>query len=214
MPGHFEPLLVALSFVIAASGSYVALRLAPVPGTEHSSPTGLLGRLGVFPAAVALGISIWAMHFTGMAAFSMPGMSIGYRWDLTLLSLVVAVVFTAVGFGARSLLHGDLESVITAAIPMAAGILTMHFLGMLAMTGEMRIHFRSDLVLWAGSIALGASAASLWLTTLPHRMLRSAAAAMAMALAICGMHYTGMAAAVITPANHDLDHAASRASGF
>jgi NO-binding membrane sensor protein with MHYT domain len=70
----------------------------------------------------------------------------------------------------------------------------MHFLGMMAMTGT-RIHFEPDLVLFAAAIALVASMAALWMTTLPVGLYRRIGSALVMGLAICGMHYTGMAAA-------------------
>jgi len=88
--GRYDAMLVILSFAIAAAGSYIALQLAPSASGE--GPTRRFQ--GVAPAAGAMGLTIWAMHFTGMAAYSIPGMTIGYRWDITLLSLVVAIAYT------------------------------------------------------------------------------------------------------------------------
>ena len=195
MTGHYNLGLVLLSFVLAAAGSYLALRLAPAP-LYPGQPPRTASLMGEGPAAVTLGLTIWTMHFTGMAAFSMSGMEIGYRWDVTLLSLLVAVVFTSIGFAAISILRDPREALIVAGIPMASGILSMHFLGMFAMIMPMNLHFDAGLVVLSGAIALLASIASLWLMVFGRS--RGVLAALAMAMAICGMHYTGMAAARFT----------------
>ena len=193
--GHFDPWLVGLSYLIATAAAYISLRLAPHTPDADKSAAKIRG---VLPAAFALGLGIWSMHFTGMAAFHIHAVAIGYRWDVTFLSLVVAVVFTSIGFATLTLLRNPREGPLVAGIPMGAGILSMHFLGMLAMTGEMTIHFQSELVIAAGGIAVIASVVALFLSRIRHRLLSRLAASMVMGLAICGMHYTGMKAAVFT----------------
>ena len=112
------------------------------------------------------------------------------------MSLVVAIAFTAIGFATLWLLPGA-EGPLIAGIPMAAGILSMHFLGMMAITGDLYFRYRSDLVLAAGAIALFASIAALSLSMVPSKRVGKVCSALVMAIAICGMHYTGMAAAVM-----------------
>ena len=194
LAGHYNPWLVALSFIIAAAGSYVALRLAPPWAGRMDADEGLRVR-GVLPSAVALGVTIWSMHFTGMAAFHLHGTAISYDWAPTVLSLSVAIIFTAIGFATLTLLHQPFEALLLAGIPMGCGILAMHFLGMLAMSGNMTMHFDPPMVVAAGAIALVASIAALWMSTLEQRGLSRMGSAVVMAIAICGMHYTGMAAA-------------------
>ncbi len=46
--------------------------------------------------AIAMGIGIWAMHFQGMLAFHLP-VSVEYHWPTVLVSLLVAVLASAVG---------------------------------------------------------------------------------------------------------------------
>ena len=48
-------------------------------------------------AAIAMGGGIWSMHFIAMLAFIMP-MPVTYDVGLTVLSLVVAIAVTGVGF--------------------------------------------------------------------------------------------------------------------
>ena len=195
--GHYVIWLVALSYAIAASGSFIALHLAP-PWAGRLSVEEPARVRGVLPSGVTLGLTIWAMHFAGMSAFNLEGAHVGYELPATLLSLVVAVVFTAIGFSALALLHEPREAIVVASIPMASGILSMHFLGMMAMT-RVRMHFDPGLVVLSAAIALLASMAALWMSTLEDHLLRRIGSALIMAVGICGMHYTGMAAAHFAP---------------
>src|SRR5438034_388085 len=93
-PGSHDPVLVALSVLIAALSSYTALDLA----TRMRAASGFasLGWLGA--AAVAVGGGIWSMHFVAMLAFSLPGMDISYDPLLTLLSLAIPILVAAAAF--------------------------------------------------------------------------------------------------------------------
>src|SRR4030095_2595556 len=90
----YEPLLVALSYLISVLGSYTALQLAiAIPQAR-----GRIAALGwVLGAPVALGGgAIWSMHFIAMNAADM-GMAVSYDATLTLLSLVMAIVASGIG---------------------------------------------------------------------------------------------------------------------
>ena len=106
----YEPLLVALSYLISVLGSYTALQLAiAIPQAR-----GRLAALGwVTGAAVALGGgAIWSMHFIAMNAADM-GMPVAYDATLTLASLAMAIVASGIGlYVARSVVHshgGDIH---------------------------------------------------------------------------------------------------------
>ena len=86
MNGSYDHLQVALSVVIAVSASYSALEFS---GRVTTATRGRLAWL--YGGAVAMGIGIWAMHFTGMLAFWLP-VPIGYYWPTVLLSVVLTVV--------------------------------------------------------------------------------------------------------------------------
>ena len=69
---HYNPWLVALSYVIAALGSYVSLALHPARVAAEEAPPSR-----IIPSAAALGLGIWGMHFTGMAACHFDGSRLG-----------------------------------------------------------------------------------------------------------------------------------------
>ena len=92
-PGDVVPLsfnggLVALSFLTAVLGSYVALLAAVGIRTETQDGDIRLGYILI--GAVAMGgVGIWSMHFIGMQAQDLPFL-VGYQVGLTVLSFLVA----------------------------------------------------------------------------------------------------------------------------
>src|ERR1043166_3781697 len=91
-PGSHDPVLVALSILIAALASYTALDLA-TRRRAAASGTASLGWL--VAAAVAMGGGIWSMHFVAMLAFSLHGIDVSYDPLLTLLSLAIPILVAA-----------------------------------------------------------------------------------------------------------------------
>src|SRR4030088_3053293 len=91
--GTHDPYLVALSILVACFASYTALDLS-----GHGGPArGLARRTSLGASALTMGGGIWSMHFVAMLAFIMPT-PMSYDIGLTILSLVVAVFVTGVGF--------------------------------------------------------------------------------------------------------------------
>lgn len=192
----YSPTLVVVSLLIACFASYVSLDLAKrVRSTERAVARGWWAG-----GSIALGTGIWAMHFVGMFAFSLP-IELGYRGLQTLLSWIAAVTVSATALGVAS--YGTLTwwRLAGGALLMATGICVMHYMGMLALDMTPAIVWNRALVAASALIALVASAAALLiffgLRKLDERMalLCQVAAAVFMGLAIAGMHYTGMAAA-------------------
>jgi PAS domain S-box-containing protein len=188
--GTYDPYLVALSFAVACLASYTALDLGG--RIRVSRRWARLAWLAT--AAIAMGGGIWSMHFIAMLAFFMP-MTVSYDFGLTLLSLVVAIGVTAVGFFTIGARQATALRFVLSGIFMGIGIVAMHYTGMAAMRMPADLRYDRVLVALSVLIAIGASIAALWLafrTTLTWQRLL---AAVVMGSAISGMHYTGMAAA-------------------
>ena len=90
MTGTYDYRLVALSAVLAMGSSYAALDLAGRV-TAARRWTRVLWLVG---GATAMGLGIWAMHYIGMLAFSMP-MVVLYDFPTVGLSLVAAIAASA-----------------------------------------------------------------------------------------------------------------------
>lgn len=203
MHASYNPWLVTLSVIVAILVSYTALRLTErVAGAERRA-----GRLWLLGGAVSMGIGIWSMHFIGMLAFSAP-IQLRYNVIVTLTSLLIAVLTSgfALAISSRSAL--SLPRLAAGSVLMGAGICAMHYTGMAAIQITPVIRYRPLLVAASIAIAVGASFAALWLFFRLRgghsRLMRlaRAAAAVVMGFAIAGMHYTGMAAAMLASGSY------------
>lgn len=190
----YDPLLVALSVVIAILGSYTGLRLARrvVPARGALRKTLLSG------AAVTIGGGIWSMHFVGMLAVELP-VTINYDVLLTLISVLLAILVTGLGLSIAS--YGELTARkrAFAGLFMGLGISTMHYVGMAAVRANCVVTYNGGLVAASILIGIAASTLALWLAFSPKGPWQTVAAAAVMGLAISGMHYTAMAAATFLP---------------
>jgi PAS domain S-box-containing protein len=198
--------LVVLSVLVASFASYTALDLGGRLGAAH----GRARWTWLITAAISMGGGIWAMHFIGMLAFVMP-IPVSYDIDLTALSLVVAIVVTAIGFHIISRSRESPLQLVLSGVVMGVGIVAMHYTGMEAMQGHAGVTYDPLYVVLSVFIAIGASTAALWLAFRTTDLRQKLFAAVVMGLAISGMHYTAMHAANFTayvPA-HELPTGAS-----
>ncbi|MDR5172218.1 bifunctional diguanylate cyclase/phosphodiesterase [Methylobacillus flagellatus] len=187
--------LVAISLVVAIFASYTALNLAERINTAkgRAATWWLLG------GAATLGIGIWSMHFIGMLAFRLP-IPLGYDMGITVFSLALVIVVS--GFALYQVIQPalPLKRLLVSAVIMGIGVASMHYVGMAAMLMEPAPVYDPGLFALSVAIAVAASAAAMWIAfrlrqRVPHVLLARALAALVMGVAICGMHYTGMAAA-------------------
>lgn len=201
MTGDYDPLLVLLSLIVAVLAASVALDLAARVVASRGRRTA---RYWLAGGAVSMGTGIWTMHFIGMLALRMP-VAMSYDVGITLLSLLVAVL--ASGFALRIISRSTLGlgMLLGAGALMGLAIAGMHYLGMAAMEVHAPIRYRPLLVAASIAIAIVASvfalrtAFALRAETMFSAFGRKAGSAAAMGLAISGMHYVGMAAAVLPP---------------
>lgn len=202
MLGAYDARLVCLSYIVAVIASYIALdvtgRIRDVGNSKLTTTLWLLG------GSFAMGAGIWSMHFIGMLAFSMDMPAI-YDTSWTIISMLVAVTASAFAFFLLKSHNMPLFQMILGGILLGLGIAAMHYTGMIAMTISMNIHYLPGLFSLSIVIAIVASEAALYLAIksnkglLKTRIRLKIISALIMGLAICGMHYTGMAAAIFTP---------------
>ncbi|MBI6919150.1 MULTISPECIES: bifunctional diguanylate cyclase/phosphodiesterase [Pseudomonas] len=195
LTGSYSSSLVLISLCVAILASYTALDLTGRIATAK----GRAAYLWMGGGALAMGIGVWSMHFIGMLAFSLP-VDLGYDLALTAFSLLIAVLSS--GFALWLVSQPSLPCLQLGfgALIMGAGIACMHYTGMAALRMLPGIDYDPTLFGASLLIAVGASAAALWIAfrlrkhTPYVRQIRGLAAVV-MGFAIVGMHYTGMAAA-------------------
>ena len=191
--GTYDPYLVALSILIASFASYTALDLSGHVGLAG----GFASRAWLVAAALTMGGGIWSMHFVAMLAFMLP-IAMSYDIGLTALSLLVAIFVTGVGFYVISRRSASQLPLVLSGIFMGLGIAGMHYTGMAAMRGNVGLSYDPIFVALSVVIAIGASTVALWLAFRTTDLGQKLGAAIVMGLAISGMHYTGMRAAIFT----------------
>ena len=186
--------LVALAAVICALSSYTTISLL------HHVRRSDAGMWWVWLAVSALstGFGIWATHFIAMLAFS-PGMPTAYNVALTVLSLIIAVVVTGFGLAIALMSRWSAAAPWLGGAVVGAGIAAMHYTGMAAFEVPGRITWDASLV--DASIAIGAvlAAAALYVGLRGEARRWTGLGTLLLTAAICGLHFTAMGAASVTP---------------
>ena len=199
--GHYEFGLVALSYAVAVLASYVALNLVGRLRSEQNPHAKIYWLVG---GAFTMGAGIWSMHFIGMLAFIMP-MPMEFDLSWTAASLLMAMFASGLALFILqkkdySVLHFAMGGFI-----IGLAIATMHYMGMEGMKSHTNIHYLPGLFFLSIAIGVAAAEAAIWLAlqsnkgSISRQFNLKIVSALVMGVAICGMHYTGMAAAVFTP---------------
>ena len=191
-----DPLLMGLSYLVSVMGSFTALQLAvAIPAARTAaSKWGAV----TFAGAAMGGGAIWAMHFIAMLACQMD-LHVSYDIGLTVLSAVIGIVSCMAGLAIASAGVFGWGKLVIAGLFMGAGVTGMHYTGMAAMLIPAEIHYDQTLVIASLAIAVVASIAALWLAFNMRGKWQMLGSALVMGVAVCGMHYTGMAAATFMP---------------
>src|ERR1043166_4531324 len=149
IPITYDYRLVALSVVVAIFASYVALDLAG----RVTASRGVARSAWLTGGALAMGSGIWAMHYTGMLAFWLP-MRVWYHVPTVLLSLLAAVLASAIALLVVSRQHVTALHTVVGSVLMGAGIAIMHYTGMAAMRLAAMHHYQPGLWRLSGLLAI------------------------------------------------------------
>jgi signal transduction histidine kinase/NO-binding membrane sensor protein with MHYT domain/ActR/RegA family two-component response regulator len=197
---HHAPGLMLVSAAIAMVAAYTALaivgRIRAVAATSAARGWLALG-------ASAMGLGIWAMHFTAMLAFHLA-VPVSYEPFTTALSLAPAILGSAAAIHVLSRPSTSPWQRPLAAIPMVIGIGAMHFVGMEAIRANARLVYDPVLFVLSLLVCYILAAMALEMPRVLGRLLRGhavvhVAAAVGIGAAVTGMHHTAMAAAVFVP---------------
>ena len=187
--GAFNPVA---AYLLAFLGSFLGLLCTG--RARAARPRGRRTRRLIIAAFSIGGAAIWLMHFTAMLGFDVPASPVRYDVWFTMLSLVLAVV--TVGAGLLVVGHGrrSLTKTVAAGFLTGLGVLAMHYSGMAGMHVSGHLHYKPTLVVASGVIAVVAATVALWFTQWVKGWAPITGAGVVMAIAVCGMHYCGMAA--------------------
>src|SRR3989338_319656 len=199
--GTYNPFLVVLSVVIASMAGYVALKVAD----RINQSSTFKGKTGWgMTGAVALGIGIWSMHFTGMLAFSLP-VKIYYDPTITLISIIPGIIASGITLYFLSIDKIGFWRLNLGGVLLGVGIGIMHYTGMAGMITEARMYYDPALFALSILIAYILAVIALYVKFVSERMKAlgpektTLFSAMVIGCAVAGMHYTGMKAAIYLP---------------
>jgi len=147
-------------------------------------------------AATVFGSGVWATHFVAELAYN-PGFPLGYDIGLTALSAVIAM--SVAWLGMLVALWGEAPMLGGAVVGAAVG--AMHYVGMTALRvpAELRWDARYVLASLAIGVLLSVPAIRILCQASASAWPRRLGGALLLVAAICGLHFTGMAAVVIVP---------------
>jgi len=197
LQGYYDPLLVAFSVLIAICAAYAALLVS-----QHIAATHLRSarRIWSTVGGVCLGLGIWAMHFVGMLAFSLP-CSTSYDTQLTLLSTVPGIIASILAVNTISYKTLTPWQLGSGGLLMGAGVGTMHYTGMAAMGFNGLILYDAKLFTLSIVVAVALACLALWIKfrlQVAHSEKKFwvvLTSAIVLGLALSAMHYIAMLAA-------------------
>ena len=193
--------IVLLSYLVSVLGALTGLFAASLIRSDDGRVH--LGWL-LLASALLGGCAIWAMHFLGMIAYQ-PGTPMAYDTPMTLASLVVPIAFVLFGLYVVSAHPERMPARIGAGTITGLGVAAMHYTGMAAIRIAAELSYDPLIVAVSIVIAIVAAIAALHIVV-AFRGWQRYASALVMGVAVCGMHYTGMAALRIQPASIDVNY--------
>lgn len=183
----YDPVLVAVSVVVAIAASFTGLQLTAGIGALAPAERKAV----IAKAAVALGSGIWSMHFVGMLAVRLP-ITIAYDALPTLISALLAILVVGLGL---ILLHFGVRTqhrIVAAGCLTGLGVVLMHYVGMAAVRGNCIIRYDAKGVVLAIAIAVVVSILALEFAYRRRTLGLTALGAVVLGLAIASMHYAAM----------------------
>jgi NO-binding membrane sensor protein with MHYT domain len=187
--GWFNPVV---AFLMAFLGSL--LGLGCTARARASTTRGRHARWLVLASFAIGGAAIWLMHFMAILGFDVPGSPVRYDLVLTIASLFIAVLTVGIGIFIAGQRKRSAPRILLGGVFTGAGVVAMHYTGMAAMHVAGIITYDPGLVGASVVIAVVAATTALWFTVSVNGWKPILPAALIMGVAVCGMHYTGMAA--------------------
>ncbi len=197
-----DPLLVALSVLVAVAASFAAFQVAERLRAPDSLPAKVFWQ-GI--GGLAMGGGVWAMHFIGMLALELT-VPVVYDPAVTLLSIAPAIFASAVALNVMKRRRPTALPLALGGLLMGGGIGAMHYSGMAAMRLDGVIRYDPALFALSIVVAVVLAGAALYTKFLVDARfvarssaLSNGAGAAIMGAAIAGMHYTAMLAVYFLP---------------
>jgi NO-binding membrane sensor protein with MHYT domain len=193
LEGH-DPYLVALSVAIAILGGYTGFGLA----ARIRNTPGVSNRVLLAGAAAFLAVGIWTMHFVGMLAAPLPPDTV-YLILPTIISFLLCALVVGISLFFVSIGDPSLQRVVSSAVLLGAGIVSMHYVGIHGLAGPFAAEHDGSMVLLSVVVAIVTAYGGLRAFLAQQEGVRLIVSSIAFGVAVSGMHYTAMAGMHFVP---------------
>lgn len=187
---HHDIRLTVLAGFISIIGCFTAINLF----VRAREATGRRRLALVSAAGAVFGAGVWATHFVAELAFE-PGLPVAYDIDLTALSLLIAVLPTWLGM----VVALRFQTPTLGGCIIGAAIGAMHYVGMSAMRVPADTQWNITYVGTSLAIGIIGAGAGIWVASRGPAWRYRIGATVLLAAAICGLHFTAMAAVELVP---------------
>ncbi len=189
-----HPLYVLLATIVAILGSWTALDLF----LRVKAWVGRPRAAWLTAASVAMGLSLWAMHFIAILGFEASA-PVRYDPSLTALSLALAIASTGFGFATAGRGRASMSQIVGAGLVMGIGIGVMQYVGLSSLRSSAVFAYRPEQVAIAFVVAVIASTAALAAMRRGGSRNWRLTASVAMGLTIVAMHYAAIISVRLLP---------------
>jgi diguanylate cyclase (GGDEF)-like protein len=189
-----DPWLVLLAVLVCCIGSFAIMQMFG----RAQVTSGAQRVAWLFLTAVGAGATIWCTHFVAMLAFR-AGVPVRLDPVLTIVSLILAIAGTGIGFGVATRRRGLLNSVLGGSL-VGIAIAGMHFTGMAAYRVDGIVQWQQSYVVASVLCSIVFAAAALTAIASPRLgRYRVAAGTGLLVVAIATLHFVAMTAMRIIP---------------
>jgi len=191
-----NPWLIVVALLVATAGTWVTAHLfVRTTGTRGSQ------RLGWhFLTGISAAVAIWCTHFIAMLGFE-PGVPVMFDTRLTLFSLLIAMLGATTGLVVAADWRARFAPAVGGMI-VGLTIALMHYTGMLAYRVQGIVNWHVPYVVASVVLSIVLSAIAVHCGARPHRHNGNRMAGL-LALAIAALHFVGMTALQVEPAQFD-----------
>lgn len=192
-PYAHDRALIGASMLVAVVLAYAFLELL-ARARAHRNAASMLWNAA---AGLVFGVCVWLTHLMGMLALDSPLVR-GLEFTLTAVSGVVGIASGCLAF----VVAGERLTwlrLIAAGVCVALGGVAMHYLGMRGLEIEAAVTYRAPMII-VTSVGAGVSTVvALWLAHRLDKAWLRGVLAFPMGATVAALHYTDMAAMVISP---------------
>lgn len=136
--GSYSQVLLIAAILLTIMASYTSMDLLTLlKQSEHNRRFLFIG------SSTSLGIGIWLMNFIGMLALDMDG-SLTYNIPITLLSMIIGISFTAMGFYSLTNMVIRKQNIFLGSLFITGAVLSVHSIGLF---GFKKV-FTYDIAIW------------------------------------------------------------------